>query len=259
MICHFLTAFGLSIALVNICSAQQMFPPSPFGGKGALKLLIENELVYPREALHDSTEGMVNLLFVVDRDGNTGNLKVWQSLSPEADREAVRLFNKVLWHPARVGSMTMASEHYMRVEFDMRKYRKMVIRRGYDTLPAIIVPVDTTEQIWRSEEIDTIATSIIPLAFAGLAEYLADKVEYPTDAFMLSIEGVVELEFVVEQHGGVSNIRALNWVGGGCYQEAVRLCRTTRWIPAIKNGKAVRSYSQITMKFELPTEPVLDH
>ncbi len=256
---RFLFVLCYSIGAMTDCNAQQMFPPSPYGGAAALKTLMENELVYPRQALRDSTEGMVNLLFIVDRDGSTHDLKVWQSLSPETDKEAVRLFKKVLWHPARVGSMTMASEHYMRVEFDLKKYRHRVMHRGYDTLPAIIIPVDVSEHIWRTEELDTTATSIIPPEFEGLAEYLANIVEYPTDAFMLSIEGTVELEFVVEQHGGVSNIRAMNWVGGGCYEEAVKLCRTTRWIPAIKNGKAVRSYSQITMAFELPKEPVLDH
>ena len=191
-----------SALVVQLSMAQQRFPPSPYDGEDGLKSLVEREMVYPRKALRDSTEGMVNLLFVVDRDGSIKGLKVWQSLSPETDAEAIRVFNKVQWHPARVGSMTMASEHYMRVEFSMRKYRSAVMNRGYDTLPAIVVPIDVSEIIWRAEDIDTVATPVVPGEFTDLTTYLSSMVNYPDDAFNLNMEGRVELEFVVEQHGG---------------------------------------------------------
>lgn len=84
-------------ALVQLSMAQQRFPPSPYDGEDGLKSLIERELVYPRKALRDSTEGVVNLLFVVDRDGSIKGLKVWQSLSAETDAEAIRVLNKVQW------------------------------------------------------------------------------------------------------------------------------------------------------------------
>lgn len=236
-----------------------MFPPSPFGGEHSLKELLASELVYPRKALKDNTEGTVNLLFVVGRNGATQNLKVWQSLSEECDKEAVRLFRKVLWNPARVGSMAMASEHYMRVNFNLNKYRRQVMARGYDTLPAVLVPIDLSEKVWRLSPPDTLASPIVPKGAQDLNSYLQTQVSYPVDAFSLGMEGTVELEFVVEQHGGVSNIRALEWLGGGCYEEAVNLCKTLRWIPGVKNGKAVRSFAHATLSFELPEGPSLEH
>lgn len=239
--------------------AQDMFPPRPYGGEQALRDLQEKELVYPRKALRDSVEGTVNLLFLVDRNGITDGAQVWQSLSPECDREAIRLFKKVLWHPARVGSMAMASEHYMRVEFRLGKYRRTVMQRGYDTLPALVVPVDATEKVWRLGGSDTLARPLVPKGEVDLNSYLQRKATYPADAFNQNMEGPVELEFVVEQHGGVSNIRAVRWLGGGCYEEAVKLCKTIRWLPGVKNGKAVRSFARATLNFELPQGPSLEH
>lgn len=133
------------------------------------------------------------------------------------------------------------------------------MNRGYDTLPAIIIPIDVSEKIWPSEEIDTIATPVVPTKFTDLTTYLSSMVNYPDDAYNLNMEGRVVLEFVVEQHGDVNNVRAVEWMGGGCYEEAERLCRSIRWTPAIKDGKAVRSFARITLDFELPKNPKFDY
>ncbi len=56
---------------------------------------------------------------------------------------------------------------------------------------------------------------------------------------------------MVETSGAVSNLRTLNFLGGGCDDEAMRLARTLCWRPAVKDGQFVRSVMKLDIQFRL--------
>ncbi len=64
-----------------------MFP----GGLDAYVRYLTANLQYPPKALRDKTEGTVVLEFIVDKTGEIRNVKVLHSLSPECDKEAIRM------------------------------------------------------------------------------------------------------------------------------------------------------------------------
>ncbi len=72
------------------------------GGQDALLKYLRDNVKYPAIAYEQDLQGMVILHFVVERDGSVGEVQVKKSLSPECDREAIRLV-KSLPHfiPAR--------------------------------------------------------------------------------------------------------------------------------------------------------------
>ncbi|MCF8243934.1 MAG: TonB family protein [Saprospiraceae bacterium] len=55
--------------------------------------------------------------------------------------------------------------------------------------------------------------------------YLKNGFNYPAEALRKSIEGTVVVSFVVERDGSITDVRALNDIGGGCAKEAVRLIK----------------------------------
>jgi protein TonB len=62
---------------------------------------IQANLIYPDKAKQEHLEGKVVINFVVERDGRITNFKIWKSLSPECDAEAIRLVkNSPKWKPA---------------------------------------------------------------------------------------------------------------------------------------------------------------
>ncbi len=78
-------------------------------------------------------------------------------------------------------------------------------------------------------------------------EFLSDNVLYPEIAIKKGIKGTVVVSFVVERDGSISNVKALNKLGGGCEEEAVRVVKTLPKFTAGKNvkGEAVRvQYTQ---------------
>jgi periplasmic protein TonB len=65
----------------------------------------------------------------------------------------------------------------------------------------------------------------------------------------------VEIQFVVDKEGNVSDIKTLSNVGYGMEQEAVRvLKKATKWEPAIQNGYKAKAYHRQVITFEVPEE-----
>ncbi len=73
--------------------------------------------------------------------------------------------------------------------------------------------------------------------------------KYPDSARIMGVQGVVNVEFVVEKDGSVSNVKVTRGVDDDLDREAVRVVSASpKWRPAIKNGEKVR------VKYSLPIE-----
>ena len=74
-------------------------PKYPGGAVEFMKWLTHN-LQYPAVARSRKTQGKVVAVFYVEKDGSITGIKVTQSLSPECDREALRVLRKMpKWEP----------------------------------------------------------------------------------------------------------------------------------------------------------------
>ena len=74
-------------------------PQFPGGAVEFLKWLTKH-LRYPYNARVQKVQGMVKAAFYVEKDGNISGIKVTQSLSPECDREVVRVLRMMpQWKP----------------------------------------------------------------------------------------------------------------------------------------------------------------
>ena len=74
-------------------------PQFPGGAVEFMKWLTRN-LQYPAIARSRKTQGKVVAVFYVEKDGSVSGIKVTQSLSPECDREALRVLRKMpKWQP----------------------------------------------------------------------------------------------------------------------------------------------------------------
>jgi len=74
-------------------------PKYPGGAVEFMKWLTRN-LQYPATARARKTQGKVVAVFYVEKDGSVTGINVTQSLSPECDREALRVLHKMpKWEP----------------------------------------------------------------------------------------------------------------------------------------------------------------
>jgi protein TonB len=85
--------------------------------------------------------------------------------------------------------------------------------------------------------------------------YLNKNFRYPEDAITNEIQGTVIVQFIVDKEGNVSEVAAVSGPeSGGLRQEAVRVIEHSgKWIPAIQNGRNVKSYKKQPVQFKLMT------
>jgi len=92
-----------------------------------------------------------------------------------------------------------------------------------------------------------------PGGAAAWMRYLNKNFRYPEDAINNEIEGTVVVQFIVDKEGNVSDVEAVAGPEmGGLRQEAIRvIVHSGKWIPAIQNGRNVKSYKKQPVQFKL--------
>jgi protein TonB len=78
------------------------------------------------------------------------------------------------------------------------------------------------------------------------------KGEYPEEARLADIEGTVVLRLIINEHGGISEVRVLGGPGYGLNEAAAKAIRRCRFKPATKDGAPVGT--QITYNFRFYIE-----
>lgn len=98
----------------------QVKPSFPGGEEARLKWLKEN-LEYPQQAVADEIQGLVQVGFVVEKDGSITNVKVVQSAHSTLDREAVRLVKAMpKWIPGKQNGNTVRAYFTQPIRFVLR-------------------------------------------------------------------------------------------------------------------------------------------
>lgn len=99
-------------------SAEHM--PTYPGGPAELMKYIEDHLRYPQEAINDSVQGIVQVSFVVEKDGSTTDFEVIDEHHPALEVEAVRVLQSMpKWKPATQNGVKVRVEYTVPVKFRM--------------------------------------------------------------------------------------------------------------------------------------------
>ncbi|MBN1338058.1 MAG: TonB family protein [Bacteroidales bacterium] len=255
---HFVDTIMLmaGIFIATAVTAQDMVPPEPLSEKWLIREFIEEEMVYPPEDLASKTEGEVALAFIVGINGSVSGIRVTQPVSPGLDSEAIRILRMILWKPGNVLGIPQAMEHTFSIKFAAGKYGKLCKKRGYDEISYPYQPVDTSGIVYDPAQADVSPRPVFSSLNCTLDQFVANQLKYPEAAFRQNISGTVEIKFVVEPGGRISNIHTLKSLGGGCTEEAIRLARMIKWKPGIKDEKAIRVFNTLKITFTMAGKSV---
>ncbi len=241
--------FALSLLVSLNVLPQAFMPCAPYGGDEAVKWFIEQELRFPQTDLQEGVKGSSVLIFRVNANGELVDLRIWRPLTPACDAEALRIGKLVRWHPATVAGTPNDAEHYLEVPFDAKRYMKLQKERKCASLAP--EPIEDELTLYEPKQVSTPPTPEIPNGMKGLPTYINAHLRYPEVAYKRDLQGTVRMEFVVERSGHVSNLRAIDALGGGCTEEALRQVREICWKPAEKDGKRVRCTQIVQIDFRL--------
>lgn len=92
-----------------------------------------------------------------------------------------------------------------------------------------------------------------PGGMAGFGKYLGKALRYPAVASENGVQGRVNVTFVVERDGSLTDIKPIGrTLGSGLEEEAVRVLKNSpKWTPGKQNGRAVRVQYTVPIVFTL--------
>ena len=100
--------------IFGIAEEMPVFP----GGQAALMKYIKDNLHYPKEYLEGAVTGRVIVGFTVNEDGSVSDVKVMRSVTPELDKEAVRVVKSMpKWTPGKLEGKVVKVKYTVPVSF----------------------------------------------------------------------------------------------------------------------------------------------
>ncbi|MEO6232776.1 MAG: TonB family protein [Ferruginibacter sp.] len=96
---------------------------------------------------------------------------------------------------------------------------------------------------------------IIRAEFPGgndnLVSFLVKNIKYPKNAKKNKTEGVVQVKFMIEENGNISEANVLKHVDDELDNEALRVVnKMPKWSPYIIDGEAMSTYFMLPVRFE---------
>lgn len=86
-------------------------------------------------------------------------------------------------------------------------------------------------------------------------KYVIGEIKYPLQARNAGVEGKVQVQFVIERDGSISNVTAINSIGSGCDQEAIRVIENAPdFIAGSQRGRTVKTTMVLPITFKLNKE-----
>lgn len=241
----------LSLSSFARLSPQIYTHAENYGGREQLREFIKEILVYPENERNTDIEGTVVVGLRVKKDGSADDIRVLKPVSEGIDAEAKRIVSLLLWTPAESSGKYYDEEKKVEIDFNLKKYHRCIKTRGYDQIIYPHLPVDSSLKVYERQQTTEKPKPIYSGGYKNFIEFITNNLVYPDAAVKQSISGTVDLFFVVETSGLISNIRITNPVGAGCNEEAIRLLRLLKWHPGIVHGKAVRTAMKFSITFRL--------
>ncbi len=109
----------------------------------------------------------------------------------------------------------------------------------------------------KEEDVDVIFDFVesypeFPGGMKAFYKYVSDNMNYPAQARRMNIEGKVYIQFVVDEKGNVSEVKAVRGIGAGCDEEAERVLRESpKFNPGKQRGRPVKVRMVMPIVFKL--------
>jgi len=83
-------------------------------------------------------------------------------------------------------------------------------------------------------------------------EYISNNLLYPIEAKNAGVQGKVYIEFVVDEDGKLTEVKALKGIGSGCDAEAIRVMKEApNWTPGTVGGKNAKVKMILPISYKL--------
>jgi TonB family protein len=229
--------FGLLVSLpLELVSQKKLEDPINFGGKKEFKRIFEQELNYPKNSIEKDIGGKVMLEVKVDTGGRVLSTRVTESVGKEVDAEALRIAALLVWEPAHLKGENLPGIGHLKFKFNPFQYESIIMDRGFRLAD---YPKNAPTVLWDEDGLDVIPS--IESRYGSFRDYVREELVFPEEAKAKEVNGYVEVFFIIEPNGRVTNVKLIQALEGNCDVVALDLIHGSRWIPGFQGGIPVRT------------------
>jgi len=228
--------------LIDYIETSPVFPE----GEDSLFYCIESKLNY--KIMNYSTESNEKLIvqFVIDTVGNVEANPVYLNANRNAfknsliENEIFRVLKTLpQFYPATLEGKKIRSKFRLliRIPYSNFKCRKFA---ASESMPIQIdVPADFKFGNGKTK-------------LERITQFIQSHLKYPIEEAEASISGRIYVKCIVEPNGELREFKIIQSLGPFCDREAVKaIQQMPKWVPALKDGKSVRSEIVIPVLFKL--------
>tara|TARA_B100000575_G_scaffold267118_1_gene244952 strand:+ start:120 stop:512 length:393 start_codon:yes stop_codon:yes gene_type:complete len=129
------------------------------------------------------------------------------------------------------------------------KIKKIINMLNYATV-LIIAPAAFSQQAVMDQDGIYLVCEKMPEIKGGL-KALSKIIKYPKEAKKLGVQGVVYVQFIVDEKGAVVDPKLIRKLGAGCDEEALRALEKLKFNPGYVQGKPVKARFTLPIRFAL--------
>ncbi len=245
-------------------SSEKVFDTYLFpGGEDALYKYISDNVKYPPLLIKIEMEGDVSVKVKLNEKGKVQDVEILRGFDPLADDEVVRVLKRMpKWDKVSSSATTVGQQFQLLITFKLNDYLREFIKDPQNLIPKNTHLEEPVKEPEVEDAKDSIPVLIVdslnraPLFSGGqeaLDAYFAANLKYPKRAIEYGIEGRVLFNITITAEGEITNIRLLKGIFMDCNEEAFYLIKKMpRWIPGLKDGKAVAMSVVLPIPFVLP-------
>ena len=192
----------------------------PGNGVTAPRLIKDVKPVYTKDAMDRHVQGTVQLNTVVLADGTVGDVTVKQSLDSDLDQQAIKAAKEWQFAPGTKDGKAVPVAVVVEMSFTLRDDKPAAHRIGEEGVKSPVLVKDV-------------------------------KPVYPDDARAERIQGIVELDGVVEADGSVSDISVKKGLDPRLDEAARKAFAQWQFTPGQKDGQTVRVRVSVELSFQM--------
>jgi len=225
--------------------------------KETLSNHIRKNLRYPEEAYDRGVQGRVLVHFLIDKEGNVGQMKVISPYKGEQlGKEAERIMKKLpQFIPGKHLGKAVAVKYGLPITFRIPGVRPSNIRKVSKKVKKTEATYDfaAVQEIPQFKSCKKSGDKSLQCFNKNLVQHIQDNFAYPSLAIDREIEGMVTIKFIINNEGKVVNVEAKGPAGGKILETAAAnlVEKLPDFVPAKKDGKKVNTTYSFPVDFRL--------
>ncbi|MFU1858810.1 energy transducer TonB [Sphingobacterium sp. NGMCC 1.201703] len=199
--------------------------PEPIGGMVNFMNWVATNYTYPKEALEKKANGIIEISFVVEKDGSLSDFKVKRDLGYGTKEAALELMKKARkWKPGIQNGQAVRVAYTLPIRLNLSDGKEnQVVRENPAGSPV--------------------------LGREGLEKWFIQNFKFPRKISKKDLDPVIQAYLTINVDGTIHSVLTNSDLGRAFAQEASRLLQKTKWNPAVVEGKPVKSTGFFRIKF----------